>query len=274
MNTWARMVGPEGRGVPTIIEMVNHTRLDCVIGTAAVMRQALAQATHHANYRTAFGKPLREQPLMLNVLADLALEVEASVTSMARLARAYDDLALDPSLRSFVRITTAVVKYWVCKRAPRLVYEALECHGGNGYVEEGIMSRLYREAPLSSIWEGSGNVMALDVLRAMAREPETVEAFFSELYRCKGADKRLDNYVQKLETDLRNPDHIETRARRLVEQMALSFQASLLVRHAPHFVADAFIKSRIEEGRGEEYGTLSPDTDFLAIYDRACPRLD
>jgi putative acyl-CoA dehydrogenase len=274
MNTWARMVGPEGRGVPTIIEMVNHTRLDCVIGTAAIMRQAVAQATHHANYRMTFGKLLREQPLMLNVLADLAIEVEASVTAMARLARAYDEAALDPAQRTFNRITTAVVKYWVCKRAPRLVSEALECHGGNGYVEEGIMARLYREAPLGSIWEGSGNVMALDVLRAMGREPETVDAFLAELYRCKGADKRLDRYVQKLEGELRNPENIETRARRIVEQMALSLQGSLLVRHAPHFVADAFVQSRLEESRGEEYGTLPADTDFQAIYDRACPRLD
>ncbi|HYD48342.1 MAG TPA: acyl-CoA dehydrogenase family protein, partial [Terriglobales bacterium] len=173
-GTWARMVGEEGRGVPTIIEMVNHTRLDCIIGAAGGTRQAVALAAHHASHRSAFGKRLLDQPLMQNVLADLCLESEAATTVMMRIARAYDDSAEDPSARAFARLATAVMKYWVCKRNPVVAAEALECLGGAGYVEESPMPRLYREAPLNGIWEGSGNVMCLDVLRAMARNPESV----------------------------------------------------------------------------------------------------
>src|SRR6266481_6545206 len=187
-GAWARMVGEEGRGVPTIIEMVSHTRLDCVIGSACAMCQFVAQATHHCAHRAAFGKVLADQPLMQNVLADLAVESEAATVAMLRLARAYDD----ETQRHFARLATAVVKYWVCKRGPMLVAEALECLGGNGYVEESMMPRLYREVPLNSIWEGSGNVMCLDVLRAMARGSEAVEAFFTEVDLARGADRRLD----------------------------------------------------------------------------------
>src|SRR5207247_2456309 len=212
-RAWARMVGEEGRGVPTIIEMVNHTRLDCVIGSAAAVRQAVAQATHHCAHRAAFGKLLTDQPLMQNVLADLAVESEAATVAMLRLARAYDEGPRDETQRRFARLATAVVKYWVCKRGPMLVAEALECLGGNGYVEESMMPRLYREVPLNSIWEGSGNVMCLDVLRAMERGPEAVEAFFAEVDLARGADRRLDAFVGRVREALGDFAAIETRAR-------------------------------------------------------------
>jgi putative acyl-CoA dehydrogenase len=265
-RAWARMVGEEGRGVATIIEMVNHTRLDCVIGAAAGMRQAVAQATHHAAHRSAFGRVLVEQPLMQNVLADLAIESEAATVVMMRLARAYDE-----GDHHFARIATAVTKYWVCKRQPPLVGEALECLGGNGYVEESMMPRLYREAPLNSIWEGSGNVMCLDVLRAMSRGPEVVEAFFAELGRAGGADRRLDAFVSRLRDDLGDFTAIETRARRLVERMALALQGALLVRHGDPAVADAFAASRLAGDRGLAFGTLPAGIDFERIVARARP---
>ena len=224
----AVMVGEEGRGVRTIIDMVNHTRLDCVIGSASLMRQSVAQATHHTAHRSAFGRLLSEQPLMVNVLADLAIESEAATVLMMRLARAFDG---DGDAREvhFRRIATAVGKYWVCKRAIAVVAEALECHGGNGYVEESILPRLYREAPLNSIWEGSGNVNALDVLRAMGREPESVGAFMDEVEAARGGDRRFDAALDDLVTELADPTDAEARARRVVEQMALVLQASLLL---------------------------------------------
>lgn len=270
-GTWARMVGGEGRGVPTIIEMVNHTRLDCAVGSAALMRHAVLQATHHATHRAAFGKRLRDQPLMRNVLADLALESEAALALSMRLARAYDESVVDPAAGAFRRIATAVGKYWICKRGPAMVYEAMECHGGAGYVEEGILARIYREAPLASIWEGSGNVMCLDVLRAMAREPETLPAFQAELAKAAGADTRYDAFVRGLEAEIARPEAHETRARRIVEKMALALQAALLLQHAPGAVADAFVASRIAGDAGQEYGTLPADTDFGAIIDRVLP---
>jgi putative acyl-CoA dehydrogenase len=266
-------VGEEGRGVPTIIEMVNHTRLDCVLGTAGLMRQAVAQATHHAAHRAVFGRNLIDQPLMRNVLADLAIESEAATVTAMRLARAYDDAAADPGERALARLATAVSKYWVCKRGPVHTGEALECLGGNGYVEESGMPRLYREAPLNSIWEGSGNVMCLDVLRAMAKSPESVEAFFAEIAVAEGSDQRLDAYAAKLRADLGDPTDAETRARRLVERMALALQASLLVRHSPGAVASAFVASRLEGDHGLAFGTLPAGTDFGAIVDRATPKL-
>ncbi len=272
-GAWARMVGEEARGVATIIEMVNHTRLDCVIGAAAGMRQAVSQATHHAAYRSAFGKRLIQQPLMQNVLADLCLESEAATVAMMRLARAYDEV-LDIGERSFARIATAVIKYWVCKRHPVVVAEALECLGGSGYVEESIMPRLYREAPLNSIWEGSGNVICLDVLRAMGREPDTVEAFFDEIALAAGGDTRLDAFVEALRTDLQDFTAIETRARRLVERMALALQAALLVRADDSDVAEAFCTSRLGGDHGLAFGTLPPGIDFARIIDRARPQLD
>jgi putative acyl-CoA dehydrogenase len=255
-GAWARLLGPEGRGVPTIIEMVNHTRLDCIIGAAAGMRQATAQATHHAAHRAAFGKRLSEQPLMQNVLADLCLESEAATVAMTRIARAYDDSAGDEGERLFARLATAVIKYWVCKRWPVHAAEALECLGGSGYVEESPMPRIYREAPLNGIWEGSGNVMCLDVLRAMARGPEVVDAFFAEVERASGAEPRLEAFVGALRRDLSDFDAIETRARSLVERLALALQASLLVRHADPAVADAFCASRLAGAHGLAFGTL------------------
>jgi putative acyl-CoA dehydrogenase len=269
---WARMVGEDGRGVPTIIEMVNHTRLDCVIGVAAQMRQAVAQATHHTAHRSAFGKVLTDQPLMQNVLADLCIESEAATTAMMRLARAYDEGVHDQRQRHFARLATAVVKYWVCKRAPMHIAEALECLGGSGYVEESIMPRLYREAPLNGIWEGSGNVICLDVLRAMGREPESVEAFFDEV-GLAGGEPRLAAVVSALRKDLGDFDAIEYRARRLVEQMAVALQASLLVRHGDPGVADAFCASRLTRDHGRALGTLPRGVDCTRIIERARPQV-
>jgi putative acyl-CoA dehydrogenase len=267
----ARMVGEPGRGVPTIIEMVGHTRLDCVIGTAAGMRHAVANATWHAQHRSAFGRRLAEQPLMRNVLADLAVESEAATALSMRLARAYDEAERDPAAQAFKRLATAISKYWVCKRGPGVAFEALECLGGNGYVEESGMPRLYREMPLSSIWEGSGNVMALDVLRALARSPEALEAFFAELDEATGAEHRFDTFVAALRQDFGHPADLEIRARRIVEKMALALQGSLLVRHAPAAVADAFCAARLAGDSGLQYGTLPAGTDCEAILARHTP---
>jgi putative acyl-CoA dehydrogenase len=267
----ARMVGEPGRGVPTIIEMVNHTRLDCVIGAAGGMRAAVAQATWHAAHRSAFGARLAEQPLMLNVLADLAIESEAATAVALRLARAYDEAPGDHAADAFKRVATAVSKYYVCKRAPGHAYEALECLGGNGYVEASGMPRLYREAPLASIWEGSGNVMALDVLRALVRTPEALDAFLAEVDEAAGADHRLDAFVAATRNELTDPEALEPRARRLVERMALCLQGSLLVRHAPPAVADAFCTARLAGDAGLNYGTLPAVADTKAIVERHTP---
>jgi len=270
VDAWAEIVGEEGRGVRTIIEMVNHTRLDCVIGSASLMRQAVAQATHHTAHRSAFGKLLSEQPLMLNVLADIAIESEATTILMMRLAGAFDR-ASDSDESHFRRIALAVSKYWVCKRAITVVAEALECHGGNGYVEESIMPRLYREAPLNSIWEGSGNVNALDVLRAMTREPESIAAFLAEVEIAKGSDARLDRAIADLKGELANAAEPEARARRVVEEMAVVLQGSLLVRHGDPAVADAFCASRLDGDWGHSLGTLPPSTRFASIVERHRP---
>ena len=267
----ARLVGEPGRGVPTIIEMVNHTRLDCVIGTAAGMRAAVAQATWHAAHRSAFGKRLADQPLMVNVLADLAIESEAATAVALRLARAYDEAPANPGADAFKRLATAVAKYHVCKRAPGHAFEALECLGGNGYVEASGMPRLYREAPLASIWEGSGNVMALDVLRALARSPEAFDAFFAEIDEAAGADPRLDDFAAATRAEFSDLEAIEPRARRVVERMALCLQGSLLVRHAPPAVADAFCAARLAGDAGLHYGTLPPGADAAAIVARHTP---
>jgi putative acyl-CoA dehydrogenase len=255
---FGQLIGEEGRGVQTILEMVNHTRLDCVIGAAGMMRRALHEAVSHARQRKAFGRLLIEQPLMTNVLADLALESEAATLLMMRLARAYDR-----SEAPFRRLATAVSKYWVCKRVPAFVGEALECLGGNGYVEESGLPRLYREAPLNSIWEGSGNVMCLDVLRALAREPQSVEAVLTEVRLGRGGDRRLDSFAISLETELFRPD--EGAARRLVERLALALQGSLMVRHAPAAVADAFCASRLAGDRGQAFGTLPASAQVDSI---------
>jgi putative acyl-CoA dehydrogenase len=272
-GAWARRVGEEGRGVRTIIEMVNVTRLDCVIGSAALMRQALAQALHHARHRTAFGKRLVDHPLMCNVLADLALESEAATQLFARLAAACDRAEGDPVEASFKRVALGASKYFVCKRAPAQVAEALECLGGNGYVEESSMPRLYREAPVNSIWEGSGNVNALDVLRAGAKEPEALASFFGEVARARGGNAHLDRAAQRLHAELADADRLEARARAVVERMALLLQGALLVRHAPAEISDAFCASRLAGEWGRSFGTLSPRADFGRILERAAAPL-
>ncbi|WP_306338697.1 acyl-CoA dehydrogenase family protein [Streptomyces sp. KL118A] len=268
-GTWARRVGDEGRGVRTIIEMVAATRLDCVIGSAALMRQAVAQAVHHATYREAFGGKLVDKPLMRNVLADLALESEAATTLALRLAAAYDDGSEQE--QAFLRLAVPAAKYWVTKRCTPLVGEALECLGGNGYVEESGMPRLLREAPLNSIWEGSGNVQALDVLRALQREPRALNAFLQEVGTARGADHRLDGAIKDLLTELADLEGIEGRARRLVERMALVLQGSLLVRYAPPEVADAFCASRLGRDWGAAFGTLPHSLDLAAVVERSAP---
>jgi putative acyl-CoA dehydrogenase len=279
-NAWARMLGEPGRGVPTIIEMVGHTRLDCVIGCAAGMRAGVVSATHHAAHRSAFGKRLIDQPLMRNVLADLCLESEAATMLAMRLARTYDEAGNESLAGSdelsdahlFKRLATAVSKYWVCKRAPNHAFESLECLGGNGYVEESGMPRLYREAPLASIWEGSGNVMSLDVLRALVRTPRSLEVFLHELDRARGADRRLDAHLDGLKNQFADPATLEERARRVVESLALALQGSLLVRHGAPAVADAFCAARLGGDAGLEYGTLPAGTDFEAILARNRPQ--
>ncbi|WP_406391170.1 acyl-CoA dehydrogenase family protein [Streptomyces sp. NBC_00887] len=269
-GTWARRVGEEGRGVRTIIEMVAATRLDCVVGSSALMRQAVAQAIHHTAYRSAFGGLLIDKPLMRNVLADLALESEAATTLALRLAAAYD--ADTDTERAFLRIAVPTAKYWVTKRCGAVVGEALECLGGNGYVEESGMPRLLREAPLNSIWEGSGNVQALDVLRALQREPQALNAFLVEVGKARGADHRLDAAIKGLLTELADLDAVEARARRLVERMALVLQGSLLLRWAPAEVADAFCASRLGGDWGSAFGTLPHSLDLASIVERARPQ--
>ncbi|GHA99531.1 acyl-CoA dehydrogenase family protein [Streptomyces chryseus] len=266
-GTWARLVGEEGRGVRTIIEMVAATRLDCVIGSAALMRQSVAQATHHAAYRSAFGGKLIDKPLMRNVLADLALESEAATTLALRLAAAYDsDSEQD---RAFLRLAVPAAKYWVTKRCTPVAAEALECLGGNGYVEESGLPRLLRESPLNSIWEGSGNVQALDVLRALQREPLALNAFLTEIGQARGADHRLDGAIKDLLTELADLEGMEGRARRVVERMALVLQGSLLVRWAPPEVADAFCASRLGGDWGAAFGTLPHSLDLASVVERA-----
>jgi putative acyl-CoA dehydrogenase len=273
-GAWARRVGEEGRGVQTIIQMVNYTRLDCVLGSTGLIRRAVAEATHHAAHRSAFGKLLIDQPLMRNVLADLCIESEASTALALRLARAVDEGLSDEGAALFRRLAVAVGKYHVCKSAIGLVAEALECFGGNGYVEESGMPRLYRETPLSSIWEGSGNVNALDVLRAVAKSPETLDVFLDEVALARGSDRRLDAYLEDLKSELTDLTEVETRARRITERLAVALQASLLVRHAPPAVADAFCASRLAGESGRSYGTLSPSTDFGTIIERHRPAPD
>ncbi|MEU7155909.1 acyl-CoA dehydrogenase family protein [Streptomyces chrestomyceticus] len=268
-TTWARRVGEEGRGVATIIEMVAATRLDCVTGSAAVMRQAVAQALHHTTYREAFGKPLAEQPLMRNVLADLALESEAATALALRLAAAYD--ADTDQERHFLRLAVPAAKFWVTKRCTPVAAEALECLGGNGYVEESGMPRLLRESPLNSVWEGSGNIQALDLLRALRREPAALHAFLTEIGTARGADHRLDGAIKGLLTELADLEGIEARARRLAERLTLVLQGSLLVRYAPPEVADAFCASRLGTDHGTSFGTLPHTLALRAIVERARP---
>ncbi|MDW8805758.1 acyl-CoA dehydrogenase family protein [Streptomyces scabiei] len=271
-GTWARRVGDEGRGVRTIIGMVAATRLDCALGAASLMRQAVAQAVHHCAYREAFGGPLIDKPLMRNVLADLALESEAATVLGMRVAAAYDAAeAGAENERSFLRLAVPVAKYWVTKRCTPLVAEAAECLGGNGYVEESGMPRLVRESPLNSVWEGAGNVQALDVLRALQREPGALDAYLREVGTARGADHRLDGAIKDLLTELADLEGVEARARRLVERLALVLQGALLVRYAPPAVADAFCASRLGGDRGSAFGTLPHTLDLASIVERARP---
>ncbi|HJU70433.1 MAG TPA: isovaleryl-CoA dehydrogenase [Paucimonas sp.] len=268
-DAWGIMVGEEGRGIPTIIEMTNYTRLDCVIGSAGLMRHALVQAAHHARHRTAFGKTLAEQPLMRNVLSDLALESEAATLLMLRLARAFESPA-DPVERAWRRIVTPAAKFWICKRALEFTGECMEVWGGNGYVEDGPMARMYREAPVNSIWEGSGNVMCLDVLRAIEREQEGFALLLQQLDDLAAAHAGLRQLVAALKDDLAAPpEQQEMLARRLVQRLVLALQASLMLQHAPQPMTDAFIASRIDAGCGRVYGTLAAAGMQQDILDRA-----
>ena len=267
----AWMVGEEGRGVRNIIEMVSMTRFDCMIGSSAGMRMAASQALHHCSMRSAFGQVLNQQPLMQNVLADLALESEAATALTMRMARAMDNRT-DEQEDLLVRLVTAVGKYWICKRTPNHAYEAMECIGGSGVMEDSMMPRLYREAPVNTIWEGSGNVQCLDVLRALSKTPAVLDAFFAEVSQARGAQALLDGHIAALATDLKDLRDFEYRARDVVDRMALALQGSLLVRHAPAFVADAFCQSRLGQVGQHNCGTLPRGVDACAIIARATPR--
>ena len=273
-GAWAQMVGEEGRGVPTIIEMVQHTRLDAALAPAALMRQGTVQAIHHCRGRSVFQRRLADQPLMQNVLADLALESEAAMAMILRVARGFDDGAGDPEAAAFARIAVALAKYWLNKRAAPHLAEAMECLGGAGYVEESDLPRLYREVPVNSIWEGSGNVICLDILRATQKEPAALPAFLQEVGRAKGADSRLDRWIDRLTESLGNPENLEGRARRLAERMALALQAALLVQHAPPAVADAFCASRLAGSPNSCFGTLPAGLAAQEIIERAWPARD
>ncbi len=269
-GTWAQRLGDEGRGVRTIIEMVAATRLDCVLGSASLMRRALAEASWHVAHRSAFGSLLSEKPLMQNVVADLAVESEAATALGMRLAAAVDNLH-DPHEAAFRRIALPLAKYWVCKRTPMMVAEALECLGGNGFVEESGMPLLFRESPLNSIWEGSGNVNALDVLRALTREPEVLQAWILEVGRARGADPRLDRAIDTVLESLADTAELEVGARRLAGRMAACLQGALLVQHAPDPVADAFCATRLGTEYGGTLGTLPAGTDLRSIVTRTTP---
>ncbi len=269
-DTYGVRVGEEGRGIPAIMEMVTGNRLYCTMASAGIMRQALMQALHYTSHRSAFQKRLIHQPLMRNVLADMAIEVEGALALGLRIARAMDRTN-NPEEAALARIGTAVAKYWNTKRCPSLVVEALECHGGPGYIEESIMPRLYREAPLNSIWEGSGNVMGLDVLRAMTREPETIQAFLTELEKARGNDNHLDNAITELHQELSDPDGKEGRMRMITELMALTLQGALLTTHSPSAVAESFCASRLAPRYRGAFGTLPKGCDLDAIISRALP---
>ncbi len=266
-ETWAEPVGDPGRGVATIIEMVAQTRLDVATGSAAAMRQAVRYAIHHATHRSAFGATLIQQPLMRNVLADLALETEAAVALSFRIAAAFDRGRTDPGEAAFARVGTAIAKYWLAKRVIGLTAEALECHGGNGYAEDWPMARLYREAPLGSIWEGSGNVQCLDVLRAIHKSPASLAALWAELERPRGMDRRLDALLDSIKAELGDRETLQHRARRITERVALALQAGLLLRHAPSALAEAFLAGRLADG-GLMYGNLPVGVDLDAILER------
>jgi putative acyl-CoA dehydrogenase len=267
-SAWARLIGEEGRGVANIMEMVRHTRLDCAIGSAATMRRALTEAIHHCRHRSAFGKRLIEQPLMQNVLADLCLESEAATAFAFRLARAFDEAKIDEKAQKFARLATAIGKFWITKRAVAVVAEALECLGGNGYVEESPLPRLYRDVPLNSIWEGSGNVQCLDVLRSIQKEPESLEIVLEEIRLAAGADKNFDDFLMNLEKEFSDGPNLEFRARRIVEKLALALQASILLKSLPNEISENFCASRLTAKRGFVFGDLADQFDFKKIFER------
>jgi putative acyl-CoA dehydrogenase len=268
----AQIIGEEGRGVVNIMEMVRHTRLDCAVGSAATLRRAVAESLHHCAYRSAFGKLLIKQPLMQNLLADLALESEAATAFAFRLARGFDESLHDEQAKLFTRIATAIGKFWICKRAVFAVSETMEILGGNGYVEESILPRLYRDIPLNSIWEGSGNVQCLDVLRSIGKEPNSVEALLSEIKSAKSANKNFDKFARNVEKELLDTDNLEFRARRVVEKLALALQASVLLKTAPDFVSQAFCNSRLSVDNSLNFGTLPVGTEVKKIIERSMPK--
>ncbi len=269
----ARIIGEEGRGIANIMEMVRHTRLDCAVGSAATLRRAVAEAVYHCAYRSAFGKLLISQPLMRNLLADLCLESEAATAFAFRLARGFDESSRDANAKYFTRIATAIGKFWICKRAVFAVGEAVEVLGGNGYVEESVLPRLYRDIPLNSIWEGSGNVQCLDVLRSVNKEPNTLEALFAEIKSASGANKIFDKFILKIENELRDADNLEFRARRVVEKLALALQAAVLLKTAPNYISDAFCNLRLADDKNLSFGTLPVGTDAEKIIARAMPTI-
>ena len=268
----AQIIGEEGRGVANIMEMVRHTRLDCAVGSAATLRRAVAESLHHCAYRSAFGKLLIEQPLMRNLLADLSLESEAATAFAFRLARGFDESAGDEQAKLFTRVATAIGKFWICKRAVFAVGEALEIFGGNGYVEESVLPRLYRDIPLNSIWEGSGNVQCLDVLRSIGKEPKSVEVLMDEIKSAKGANKNFDEFALDVEKELLDTNNLEFRARRVVEKLALALQASVLLKTAPDFISQAFCDSRLSADNNSSFGTLPAGTEVEKIIERAMPK--
>ncbi|MFC3093931.1 DNA alkylation response protein [Alteromonas sediminis] len=268
-GAFAWQVGEQGKGIKTILEMVSMTRFDCMVGSSSIMGLAVQQAIHHTAGRCAFGKNLHEQPLMQNVLADLALEAEAALAIAMRVAKALDNKEDD-----FVRLTTAIGKYWICKRAPQLTYEAMECIGAVGLIKDNVLSRLYTEAPVNAIWEGSGNVQCLDVLRAMVKEPQSLVAFLAELKKASGINKAFDDYLNTVEPQLFDAKSLEYRARAVMESLAILWQAATLLLYGEKWVADAFIAARIVNKSGAMYGTLPEDIDCLALIKRAHPKLN
>lgn len=272
-SAYAQIIGEEGRGVANIMEMVRHTRLDCAVGSAATLRRALAESIHHCTYRKAFGKLLIEQPLMQNLLADLALESEAATAFGFRLARGFDESEAGESAKLFTRAATAIGKFWICKRAVFAVGEMIEILGGNGYVEDSVLPRLYRDIPVNSIWEGSGNVQCLDVLRSMRQRPESIEAVFAELETAKNLNENYDRFLLKLKDELSDLNNLEFRARIIVEKFALLLQAATLLKTAPDFVAEAFCLSRLSKNKNLNFGTLPVNVKVEKLIERSNPTL-
>jgi len=270
-GAYAVMVGEEGRGVRTIIDMVSMTRFDCMIGSSGGMRQAVVQAIHHCRQRAAFGQLLIDQPLMQNVLADLALESEAATALTMRIARALDEREASVHEKRLVRLGTVLGKYWICKRTPGHAYEAMECIGGSGVMEDSIMPRLFRESPVNAIWEGSGNVQCLDLLRALHKEPAVIDTYFSELSRAAGRNAIYDRAAEQLKSQLADHESLEFRCRTVLGTMAVMLQAALLIQHSTREVAEAFCASRLADSRPHLYGTLPPEADCMAIINRTLP---